>query len=113
MCFFFFIDCEYEEDDARLNKYLEMKINNYKKQDKDAGRKIDHKSYITVDWLNKQFGKDCLRCKNECLTYDEDDDGRLVSNLTANRIDNSRAHQIDNIEPMCWHCNVSLGNREI
>ena len=47
----YFIDCEYEEEDNRLNKYLDMKINNYKKQDEDTGRKNDKQSYITVEYV--------------------------------------------------------------
>ena len=105
----FFIDCEQDEEDTRLNKYLEMKINNYKKQ--DAGRKIDNQSYVNIDWFKRQFGKDCPMC-GDGLTYDIED-GKMVSNLTANRIDNNRSHQLDNIEPMCCYCNTCLGNREI
>ena len=86
-----------------------MKINNYKKQ--DAGRKIDNQSYVNIDWFKRQFGKDCPVC-GDGLTYDIED-GKMVSNLTANRIDNNRSHQLDNIEPMCCYCNVSLGNQEI
>lgn len=88
-----------------------MRIDNYKRQGQDTGIIIDSQSFINLDWFRHELGKYCRMCR-EGLTYEEED-GKLVSNLTANRPDDSRAHQLDSIEPMCRHCNVRLGNREI
>ena len=36
----------------------------------------------------------------------------FTTDLTANRLDNSRGHSLDNIEPCCQKCNSILSNRE-
>ena len=41
------------------------------------------------------------------LTFDIDDDKNVTSDTTAQRLDNALPHSIDNIIPMCIHCNVA------
>jgi hypothetical protein len=53
-------------------------------------------------WLLGQV----LQWLRGCPVYEE---GK--SNLTANRIDNSVGHEIDNVVPMCCWCNCALSNR--
>ena len=45
-----------DNTDTTFNKrcipnYLERKVQNYKEQDRAGKRKIDHKNYITAQWL--------------------------------------------------------------
>ena len=92
-----------------LPGYLKKKIDGYKDQDKKAGRKYDDDKYITVDWLKSCFGKACCNCGDSFIF--EVKYSRPTSNLTADRKDNSVAHTIDNIAPLCITCNTSLSNR--
>ena len=90
-------------DDKVLNKYLDFKVQHYKRQDKDARRKISATNFITVQWLKDQFGKACPGC-GDCLAF-EIKNGRVESNLTADRFDNDLDHNLDNITPLCCTCN--------
>jgi hypothetical protein len=73
---------------------------------------VGEASYVFVGWLRDCIGKSCNSC-GDCLTYEYDDEKRTItSNLTAQRIDNSLPHTMDNIVPYCTFCNCSLGNRE-
>ena len=51
------------------------------------------------------LGKSCSGC-GEALIYE-----RGVSNITAQRIDNTIGHEIDNIIPLCLFCNCALSNK--
>lgn len=91
------------DEDIKLKKYLEMKVANYISQDLQHGREITT-NYITVDWLKQQFGKSCPEC-GDCLRYDVIDGYKINSNLTADRLDCSECHHINNIVPCCTTCN--------
>ena len=95
-----------------LDKYLKKKVDGYRQQDTAAGRPVGEAKYICTGWLRDCIGKSCNSC-GDCLTYEYDDEKRTItSNLTAQRIDNSQPHTMDNIVPYCTFCNCSLGNRE-
>jgi len=95
-----------------LDKYLKRKIDGYRHQDATAGRRVEEGcSYVTTGWLRDCLGKSCGNC-GDCLTYDCDENHKITSNLTAQRIDNSLPHTTDNIVPYCAFCNCSLGKRE-
>ena len=91
-----------EIDDEIFNNYLNMKIFNYRKQDMKAGRPIPD-NFITKEWLKQQFGKTCSDC-GDCFAY-EFCDGKVESNLSADRIDCNEAHHLNNITPLCVTCN--------
>jgi hypothetical protein len=91
-----------EFDEAILDKYLEKKVQNYKKQDYQHQRTITD-NYVTADWLKAQFGKTCQDC-GDCLRFDVKD-GKVESNLSADRCDNSEGHHLNNIVPLCVACN--------
>ena len=94
-----------------LDKYLKKKVEGYKQQDTAAGRRVGEAKYVWTGWLRDCFGKSCNNC-GDCLTYEYDDESRkITSNLTAQRIDSSLPHTMDNIVPFCTFCNCSLGNR--
>ena len=92
-----------------LPGYLKKKIDGYEEQDKKAGRKYEEEKYITVDWLKSCYGKACCNCGDSFIF--EVKHSRPTSNLTADRKDNSIAHTIDNVAPLCITCNTSLSNR--
>ena len=60
--------CRYDENkDTTFNKqcifnYLERKVQNYKEQDRAGKRKIDHKNYITAQWLLHRLNGFCEKC---------------------------------------------------
>jgi hypothetical protein len=89
-------------DETVLDKYLEKKVQNYKKQDHQHQRTITE-NYVTADWLKSQFGKTCQDC-GDCLRFDIKD-GKVESNLSADRCDNSEGHHLNNIVPLCVSCN--------
>ena len=94
-----------------LDRYLKKKVDGYRQQDEKAGRQVGEAKYVFTGWLRDCFGKSCGNC-GDCLTYEYDDEKRTItSNLTAQRIDNSLPHTMDNIVPFCNFCNCSLGNR--
>ena len=95
-------------DEELLNKYLDTKVLNYKRQDKDANRALDHSNFITRDWLKSQFGKTgCGEGCGDCLRF-EVKYGKIESNLSANRLDNDAPHHINNCVPLCVSCNQKL-----
>ena len=108
---FFLYDEREDKDEEKLNTLLQRKLEGYKNQDRRATRAIEPNNYITVDWLKKAFGTGCGNC-GDVLTYNAGDDGKLETNLTAQRIDNKAAHTPDNILPYCKWCNCALSNKE-
>ena len=63
-------------------------------------------TYVTAEWLESCINKCCGGC-GCILTFDIDDDKNVTSDITAQRLDNALPHSIDNIIPMCIHCNCS------
>ena len=59
---------DYEEpndDDNTISTCFKKQIENYKKQDKEAKRKINKDTYVTVEWFFEQIGKICPICNKE------------------------------------------------
>jgi hypothetical protein len=101
---FYDYDENAEREEAML-QYFTRKVDRYKQQDKKAKREVNDGCFVTVAWLLGCLGKCCSGC-GDALVYEK---GK--SNLTANRIDNSVGHEIDNVVPMCCWCNCALSNR--
>ncbi len=111
---------EYEVKDSqkwREKKYWSFKIDQYKEQDRRAGRSIeetDTLKYINEDWfLEKIEKKTSCKCGAVFEVVYMPETASVKSNLTANRIDNRLSHFIQpkNIQAMCLDCNRRLGNR--
>ena len=92
---------EVNEDDV-LERYLELKVHNYKSQDLKAGRLVGD-NYVTKQWLFDQYGKTCPGC-GDCFRF-ELHKGKVDGNLTADRIDCDEGHHLNNIVPLCVTCN--------
>ena len=99
---FFFSGATAEYDETVLDNYLVKKVETYKKQDLQHGRPLTD-NFVTPAWLKAQFGKVCHDC-GDCFRFDIK--GKVVeSNLSADRVDNSECHHLNNIVPLCVSCN--------
>lgn len=73
-------------------------INNYKQEDKKYNR---GEGDLTAQWIvDNIFTKKCAHC--EKTGWDV---------IGCNRIDNSKPHTIDNVEPCCEDCNHKLATK--
>jgi hypothetical protein len=99
---------QYDEDNEKelrmLTAYFNKKILGYKCQDKNGKRTISN-NYVDVDWFMNCVGTNCGVC-NVSLEADIKF-GTTTSNITAQRLDNSLDHNLNNIVPMCTNCNCS------
>ena len=94
---------------SKFTQYFESKINGYKQQDKIAGRKITDEEYATVGFIEKlidQNNAKCCYCSVPLELY-IDFDNSVKSDITLDRIDNSKAHFKSNCRLSCLLCNVS------
>lgn len=74
-----------------------MKVQNYKMQDKRAGRVFNNDEYITPQWIMDKYeqqNRECCICR--CPFEISLDNGKVKSNITVDRIDNNEAHIIGN-----------------
>ena len=103
-----FYESETDKTELReenLNRYINNKIRNYKLQDEKAGRKVNSKKYVTPEWFIKRINGNCCNCG--CRFELEVKNGYLTNTITAQRKDNSVAHEVDNCEAWCDYCNRS------
>ena len=70
-----------------------------------AQREINEEEYISAEWCLSQFRARCQKC-NTSFNF-EMKKGKLCSNFTCQRLDNSIAHHINNSTSFCVYCNVS------
>ena len=81
--------------EARASKL----IKNYRKEDKKRNR---GECTLTIKWvIDNIFSKPCAHCGKE--GWDK---------IGCNRIDNSKPHTPDNVEPCCYECNIKLSAEE-
>lgn len=94
---------------ARITQYYQMKIDNYKTQDKKAKRDFQDDNYIDVDFINKQMTKNnnkCSLCLKDIQIF-VDNNNNVISDLTIDRIRNNEPHIKSNCQLCCLSCNVS------
>ena len=113
---YFMIDNKILEKDIKKKQdkavwhYFDKKVSNYMKQDKKAGREIksylECDKYINIKWLKNCINSCCGGCGNN-FSLDIDDNFNVSSDITAQRLDNTLPHILNNIEPMCVICNCS------
>ena len=83
-----------------------MKVENYKEQDREAGREIDKNNYCDYEWFVKEYFVNtcCYHCG--CgFELGLDKDNKVFSNITFDRIDNSICHSKNNLVLSCLDCN--------
>ena len=105
-----FIHCDKDVralESSKFKQYINHKIENYKEQDKVAGREITT-DYVNFNWFETEFGKHncCTHCQNG-FEFMVDKDKNINSNLTFDRLDDSLCHSKDNLVLSCLHCNIS------
>ena len=98
-------EAENELNETTLHKYWLNKVNTYKLQDQKANREINESKYVDPSWFMKRVYSHCNNCG--CNFEFEFKNGFLTSNMTAQRKDNSIAHESDNCEAWCKLCNCS------
>jgi hypothetical protein len=106
--FYDYVEPELNHD--LIKAYFKRRVENYKEQDKERTKERIPKDvldkYITYDWFLKYVNNCCPECNN--TFYIGFRDGNTYTNITAQRLDNSLYHTLDNIQPMCKNCNCSL-----
>lgn len=81
------------EEQQRRNKISKM-LSSYKLKDKKKG----FNNNITFDFLyNIVYNCKCIYCGD-------------THNIGLDRIDNNKGHEINNVVPCCYECNVARGN---
>ena len=88
-----------------IMSYFERKNENYKIQDRSAKRKIPKQGYVNSQWFIDNINNQCNYCG--CGFYLNINKGNISSNLSAQRVNNSLTHTLDNIVPYCVRCNCS------
>ena len=71
----------------------------YNQMDKKAGRGVGDLSPVWI--VENIFTKPCVHCGET--------DWHKIG---CNRLDNSKPHTMDNVEPCCYECNVKLAGAE-
>ena len=93
-------------EDSKKKQYINMKVENYKEQDREAGREIDKNNYCDYEWFVKEYFVNtcCYHCG--CgFELGLDKDNKVFSNITFDRIDNSICHSKNNLVLSCLDCN--------
>ena len=88
-----------------LINYLKNKIDGYKKQDFKAGRELNEKNYVDVNFCMERLRGTCQKCGGDF--HIEIKKGALSSNFTCQRVDNEFSHTKDNCVAYCCYCNCS------
>ena len=99
------VENDNELNETTLMRYLDNKVKRYKIQDLKAGRTVDDADYIDVKWLYDRMNSRCNKCG--CGFEFDIKCGEVVSNLTAQRLNNEMSHVKDNLTAFCSYCNCS------
>ena len=89
--------------ESEIQRYFNQKVKQYKSQDIEAGRSINEEDYVNAEWLMGQLKNRCTDCNEPFIV--ERVDHKLTTNLSANRLNNDKAHYISNCNSMCVLCN--------
>ena len=97
-------------DKYTVKHYIKNKIKGYIAHDNKARRYIKTDGYINYEWFAENLNyTECPVCQTpyefKASKYN------LSSNITADRIDNTRGHYIDNCILKCTVCNIAKANR--
>jgi hypothetical protein len=95
------------KDEELMQKYFKRKVDGYVEQDRADNRPIDRANYIDAEWFLTRKNLSCYYCPNDFNISIDRKNNRVKTDITAHRLDNSRAHTKDNCVICCLHCNVS------
>ena len=88
-----------------IRSYFNRKVENYKKQDRKSKRVIPKENYVNTQWFLNNITNQCNYCG--CGFHISINKGNVITNLTAQRVNNELSHELDNIIPFCTRCNCS------
>ena len=83
----------------RVETYFRNKVPNYIEQDKKSNKPIDDDDYADVEFFMDMINTQCQNC-NEPLVINFED-GKVLSNISCQRLNNEQAHYKSNCIPMC------------
>jgi hypothetical protein len=95
--------------DMKFNLYFRLKVENYKIQDAKKDRQYNDNDYIDNNWIFQEIEKTNITCPY-CyipMSLELNEDNDVISNITVDRIDNSKAHIKTNCRLSCLHCNIT------
>jgi hypothetical protein len=98
---------------SKLRLYFRTKVTGYKQQDAVVNRKYEDDDYINEDWIHSKVSEckmSCMFCKQRMM-IDINENANINTNITVDRIDNSKAHIKSNCQICCSNCNSSKSNR--
>ena len=102
---------KYDDDDKSkefVEQYFDNKVLNYKEQDSKANRDISE-NYVDRSFLMNLMNTHCENC-GEVLTVDFEN-GKVVSNISCQRVNNDISHSRDNCIGFCVQCNCAFSNK--
>ena len=105
--FYDYVEPELNQD--LITAYFNRRISGYKGQDNEAGRTISKDNYVNAVWFRSCVNKYCYNCGTHL--YIDFSEGNVLTNITADRVDNDMDHSLDNILPCCRICNCFLSNK--
>ena len=91
---------EYCDPQKNPMGWARIKVGMYRQMDRQRG--FNDKETITAEWfLDNIAYKPCAHCGVQG-----------IGKVGCNRLDNTKGHTIDNVEPCCFKCNVREGVRD-
>lgn len=93
--------CEYTKNyrKTKMGRAV-MLVNNYRRHDRKHNR---GEGNLTPEWVvDNIFSKPCVHCGETDW-----------AKIGCNRIDDSKPHTMDNVEPCCFHCNCVLSGKRV
>ena len=111
--YFYKYSSDVKEDVFNKNcvyNYMCRKVKGYKEQDHAGKRKVEHKHFITADWLMERLNGCCVKCGIEF--HLKMVKGNIQTNLTAQRKSNAECHTIQNCVAYCKNCNCAASDKE-
>ena len=95
--------------ELRIRQYYKFKIEGYKAQDDLKNRQYTDENFIDTKWIESRIVTKGLKCEMCCKDFEIfiDSDNNVNSNMTIDRLDNSKAHIKTNCQLACLICNVS------
>jgi hypothetical protein len=107
--FFKYNEGEESKTKKIVEQYFARMVLNYIEQDKKAGRDVEGNEYVDVDYLMNLMNTQCENC-NEPLVIDFED-GKVSSNISCQRVNNSEPHFKENVVGFCVSCNCAFSDK--